>query len=474
MRIDLLPDDVLLEIFEFCSEYDDDETFNKTAIERWQPLIQVCRRWRSLVFRSPRRLNLQLCCTPKTPVKDTLDVWPALPLIIEGTLALSSSTDNVIAALGQSNRVWQVSLDGWKLEEVLLAMQVPFPELTVLLLWSEDETPVVIPDSFLGGSAPRLRTLTLNSISFPGLPKLLLSATHLVYLSLNGIPHSAYISPQAIVALIAALSSLRTLRLRFRSPQSRPDWESPSLPPQKRSILPTLAEFYFKGVTEYLEELLARIDTPQLYQMSLNFFNQIDFNCPQLAQFINCTPTLRPPNATEVHVKFDDSTVSVTLGSWTSKFHSDDILIDISCEEPDWQLSSIEQVCNWSLPPLSTVEELYIEHQYSKLVWKNEAIENDLWLQLLPPFTAVKDLYLSNEFAPGIAAALQELVGGGREVLPNLQNIFVKRLELSKSFQKNIGQFVAARQLTDHPIAISDWNKYSDLQLMIDELFKSG
>jgi hypothetical protein len=40
--------------------------------------------WRTLVLESPRRLNLRLFCTPKTPVKDTLDVWPALPLIVEG------------------------------------------------------------------------------------------------------------------------------------------------------------------------------------------------------------------------------------------------------------------------------------------------------------------------------------------------------------------------------------------------------
>ena len=79
------------------------------------------------------------------------------------------------------------------------------------------------------------------------------------------------------------LSSLQTLSLEFRSPQSRPDRESPSLPPPKRSILPALAEFRFKGVIEYLEELMTHIDTPQLSQMDINFFNQIDFDCPRLA-----------------------------------------------------------------------------------------------------------------------------------------------------------------------------------------------
>ena len=57
------------------------------------------------------------------------------------------------------------------------------------------------------------------------------------------------------------------------------------------------------------------------------------------------------------------------------------------------------------------------------------------------------------EFAPGIVAALQELFGDRiTEVLPSMRNIFVEGLEASGPFQEKIGQFVAARQLSDHPI----------------------
>jgi hypothetical protein len=103
-------------------------------------------------------------------------------MIVEGMTALSSGTDNIIAALGQSNRILrQVFLldlaSGWQLEEVLPPVQVSFPELTEMVLSAHDETPPVVPDSFLGGSAPRLRLFTLDSISYLGLPNLLLSAT---------------------------------------------------------------------------------------------------------------------------------------------------------------------------------------------------------------------------------------------------------------------------------------------------------
>ena len=166
-------------------------------------------RWRTVVFGSPHRLDLKLYCTPNTPVKDRLDVWPALPLIIDST----SSSSNIIAALEQSDHICQVlRLTNLELEQVLTPMQVPFPELKDLELFSYDETRI-IPDSFLGGSARCLQTLSLDSIPFPGLPRLLLSATHITHLYLYSIPHSGYISPQVMIAPLSMLSSLRTLYL---------------------------------------------------------------------------------------------------------------------------------------------------------------------------------------------------------------------------------------------------------------------
>ena len=204
-------------------------------------------------------------CAPQARVKDKMDVWPALPLIVSGNVGFwyASGTDNIVAALGQSNRVCQVflwGLSGRRLEKILAAMQVPFPELTDLRLFSDGETQTVIPDSFLEGSAPRLQTFEMSDIPFPGLPKLLLSATHLVNLRLFDLPYSEYVSPEAMVAPLSVLSSLRTLWLDFRSRQSRPGRESRSPRPPKRSILPALDYFYFKGVTEYLEDLVTYID----------------------------------------------------------------------------------------------------------------------------------------------------------------------------------------------------------------------
>ena len=173
--------------------------------------------------------------------------------------------------------------------------------------------------------------------------------------------------------------------------------------------------------------------------------------------------TLKLKALNEVHVQFHDSTADVRLRSRTSK-DSRPRFCDLQIEiEPDWQLSSIKQVCNSLRRPLSTVEYLYIKYEYWEPVRKIDAIEDTLWLELLLPFTAAKDLYLSEEFAPAIIAALQELVGGRiTEVLPSLQKIFVEDLEPSGPFQENIGQLIATRHLSGYPITISIWDKDVD------------
>ncbi|KAF8488933.1 hypothetical protein F5888DRAFT_1638917 [Russula emetica] len=106
------------------------------------------------------------------------------------------------------------------------------------------------------------------------------------------------------------------------------------------------------------------------------------------------------------------------------------------------------------------MENLYIyEDQYIPPNWK-DVTENTEWFNLLLPFTAVKNLYLSKQFLPRIAPALQELTGGRTtEVLPALQNVLLEGFQPSEPVQEGIAQFIAARQLTDHPVTISVWDR---------------
>ena len=461
ISVDTLPDDVLLAVFD---HYVNNDAQAQGPIERgnaWQSLVHVCRRWRSIVFRSPRHLNLQLVCSAGTPARDMLHVWPALPLIIwyYGGYR-TGSVDNTVAVLECRDRACQIELLGIQssdLEIFLAAMQQPFPELTQMLLHcdSAGETVPVVPDSFLGGSTPRLEDLVLNGIPFPGLPKLLLSATHLARLSLYRIPHSGYISPEEMATALSTLTSVEYLTLEFRSPRSCPDQASRRPPPLTRSVLPILEYFTFKGVSEYLEDLVACIDAPRLSELETTFFNDIVFDTPRFIQFITRTPTSRALE--KAHITFQNRDAILDFSSQTSG--NGKVWVKILCRGLDWQLSSVEQVCASCLPPLSMLEDLYIhEDLYSQPDWKDD-MENGLWLQLLHPFTAVKNLYLSEQFAIRIGPALQELTEGRTTgVLPALQNIFMKGLQPSGPVQEGVRQFVASRQVTSCPIAVSRWD----------------
>jgi hypothetical protein len=468
VTIDDLPDDDLLAIFDFyVVKYQDLDLLefsgydSKGKMESWQSLVHVCRRWRGLVLGSPRRLNLQLCCRPRTSAGRSLDIWPTLPVHIQGGVSVTS-VDNAIAELEHSDRIRQINLGcdtTSAIDKLWTAMQVPFPDLAFLYLSYGDSSYVPNnPDSFLGGSAPRLRFLTLISVPFPGLPKLLLSATHLVKLWLVNIPHSGYISPEELVTCLSMLTSLDTLQLQFYSPQSSPDQESRRSPPPTRSILPALTSFGFKGVNEYLEDLVSQIDAPRLNMLSTTFFNDIDFDTPEFDQFISHTPTFGAYD--EALLIFQSHEALVRLQSHPERSDNRMLKVKVLCQMPDWQLSSLAQICSLSLRLLLTMENLYIhEGPYSSPNWKDD-IENTEWLDLLLPFTAVKNLYLSKKFSPRIAPALQELTGERTtEVLPALQNILLEGFQPSEPVQDGIVRLISARRLINQPVAISVWNR---------------
>jgi len=100
-----------------------------------------------------------------------LDIWPALPIVISARQPLpASGVINIISVLQQYNRVCATYIH--RVPNPLLnefaAIQGPFPALTELWLWSIDKNAAVLPDSFLGGAAPRLQDLTLSRVSTVG------------------------------------------------------------------------------------------------------------------------------------------------------------------------------------------------------------------------------------------------------------------------------------------------------------------
>ena len=81
-----------------------------------------------------------------------------------------------------------------------------------------------------------------------------------------------------MVACVAALAQLAFLEIGFESPASRPDQGTRRPPPPTRAV------------SEYLEDLIARIDAPLLDDVKILFFNQLIFDIQRLAQFISHAP----------------------------------------------------------------------------------------------------------------------------------------------------------------------------------------
>ena len=138
VTVDMLPDVALLEIFDCYMDQVREGKDDGVTAEAWYTLVHVCQKWRTVGFGSPRRLDLRLFCTGTTPVKETLAVWPPLPIVINGYgYGQATPMDNIMLALEHNDRVCQIVLydmTNSQLEEALAAMQQPLTELTI---WRE-------------------------------------------------------------------------------------------------------------------------------------------------------------------------------------------------------------------------------------------------------------------------------------------------------------------------------------------------
>ncbi|KAH9163240.1 hypothetical protein EDB89DRAFT_2234326 [Lactarius sanguifluus] len=445
--IGMLPDNVLLEIFDYYRTQSLTRQDN-VPVWPWHLLVHVCRKWRQIIFESPLRLSLQILCTHRTPFRKHLSTWPVFPIAISyHPSERPLGQGNVIDALEHPDRVCYISLDMTvpQLGEMATAMQKPFPVLIHLDASLDNGNAPALPANFLGGSAPCLQTIHLHNIPFPALPSLLLSASHLVKLELHNIPPAGYISPEAMVASLAALPKLETFIIEFQSAISRPD--RIHLPPVTRTILPALTYFEFQGASEYLEDFVARIDSPQLDQICTVYLNQIDdIQVAQLSEFIDRSVGPKSNQFKIAHVVFYNSGVAFIVACphhrlvWSSIF----------CKGVDWQVSRIAQVLGQFSAALCNVGHLKLR---TGLNLKDLVDTDDIeWPRLLCQFPAAQTLHISRNLATHVALALEDITAGMvTGVLPSLKLILIEGQPAS-----SIEKFVTARRISGRPVTVID------------------
>ena len=292
-------------------------------------------------------------------------------------------------------------------------------------------------------------------ISFPGLPDLLLSSTGLVSLELRRVPHSWYISPDAMVTHLSALTRLESLILGFKFRRSRPDRESRRSPPPIRTIIPALTRFKFEGATEYAEDLVTRIDTLRLDNLDITFFPETVLDISNLSQFISRrVPKFQTPDEARVTFSYD----YITAKLFFPAAGHERFVLGILGDESARRLSSFIHLCRPFLPAFARVERLYIYQYGNRRQRWEDMFHWQAWQDfplLLYFFTHAKDLYVSSEVTTYIVPFLKHLVGERTtEVLPALQNLFLHK---GLSGHTDIEDFIAARELSGQPIVVSRW-----------------
>ena len=306
------------------------------------------------------------------------------------------------------------------------------------------ESRPVLPKTFLGGSAPSLRTFTLVGVQFPTFPEFILSSTHIVDLSLHDVGN---ISPEVMASCLAALPKLRSFHIQSPSPLSHTVQNL--TPPPTRAALPALIHFSFYGASEYFEALVAQIDTPILKRLFITFLIPT-LEIPRLYSFVDLIESLGPFDRADMAIS--DREIKMACESPTR------FKLAFKCQVKGRPLSLMAQILSHQLRLLSHVEQLEIrEHPWAI---EDPVMDSPSLLELFHLFIDVKSLYISGKLVTTAAVALKELtMEKAKDVFPALCNVYLEGLQSSGSIQELINLFVAFRQLSDHPVVIQSWER---------------
>ncbi|KAH9175843.1 hypothetical protein EDB89DRAFT_288093 [Lactarius sanguifluus] len=361
--INALNHDVLLDIFHWYRLGNTTDDFDRGwNLEHWWfKLIHVCRTWRHLILASPSRLNLHLVCTYGTPVRTMLTHSPPLPLIIyyPGGLggAAGKEEGDVHFLLQHRERVRRIHI-GVPAESLLDSLDGEHPSLQHLVIRSRTSsssiTSVELPAKL---HAPLLRHLVLFDVRPPVGSELLLLAERLVTLELLDIADTSEVHPAHLVAQLTHMAQLERVVIHFRTAlPNRTVERTLSSVDSDLTALPRLKLLSFRGGSDYLEGVLARISAPSLQTLSLDFFAQLTFDLPCLMRFV-CAHAEADGAGFQFHaaeLHFDAEAACVLLDSRATdpcQARSNPVQLRVSCRVLYWQLAAIVQICG-ALAPL--------------------------------------------------------------------------------------------------------------------------
>ncbi|KAI0290202.1 hypothetical protein BC826DRAFT_1106558 [Russula brevipes] len=413
------PDDILLTIFDHY-RLDDEEDWN--GRRRWCKLAQVCRKWRQVIYNSSSRLNIHIHFTLGARTLDMLAHLPPIPLVINYrdssyipyfhmrrrrrnfNLEDEDGHSGILHALQQYDRTRYIVLEVQS--ETLQKLIVPIYDADTS---SRIPGPKSAPPRITPGFSSNRTTVSR-------------SAPFLIILKLTNIQTSGYFSPEDLVTQLGHLLQLEELSIEFSIPLPDPDEEEElHRVPMTPTMLPSLRSLEFRGVCAYLEGLVvgfAPLGSKGFTSHYSTNPHSLSDTCPSLSMQLRESGSLRHRRICNQDMGHMAPSFSVTSRNELRVPDSlSPLALKFRCNQFDWQVYSMTEVCE-ALVPVLSVSELSLQYhralvtQYPSFDEPHRssdgqnALDSVMWHELLRPFNGVRRLGVSNHLAEELSCAL--------------------------------------------------------------------
>ena len=264
-----------------------------------------------------------------------------------------------------------------------------------------------------------------------------------------------------MIACLAELPRLEQWILVFQSATSRPDRIHP--PPITRTVLPALTSFTFYGASEYLEALVAQIDSPELETIHVECWKPlVDTPAAQIPDFVDRTISDKSLGFNHAQIGYFCGTFSFAIcylephPLWDWSTSNPDIMareVAFSCDRIGWRVSHVAQVLSrFSSEILSNVTHLELDaDDEDEEGLELQCMANFEWLYLLEQFPTTKTLLVSSEVSGYVAYALEDITEDiVTDVLPSLELICLD----AQAVPLSVENFVAVRRLAGRPVTV--------------------
>ena len=165
------------------------------------------------------------------------------------------------------------------------------------------------------------------------------------------------------------------------------------------------------------------------------------------------TRTEKLKSLSRANLELLSEAVKITLSSTVGRGQLE---LGISCCQPDWQVSSMAQLCDQLSAFISRVEHLDVRKGcITRSKWLKD-MESTQRLELFDPFVAVEVLSIPRLVVP----ALRELTGvRNTDILPKLRSLSTRGSEDTTlledtTTEDELQSFVSARRSSNHPVAV--------------------